>query len=170
MYKRLHKELFLLIWGFQITSFERHTNNTAVCQYTAHWGSDGASPNRSSLLGLTWVVALVENRNTRKHQLRPLGQWNTGTGLPSGAVDAPSLEIFKVMLDQALSTWWRCGYPWSLQGSGTSWPLREPSNSHDPIIVWTKDSTEAQGSVNLDPHPRVSTTHAGHEMKETSSV
>ena len=55
--------------------------------------------------------------------------------LPRELVEALSLETFKVRLDQALSTWWSCRCPCSLQGSWTRWSLRVPSNSKESMIL-----------------------------------
>ena len=55
--------------------------------------------------------------------------------LPREAVDAPSLGILKVRMDRALSTWWSCRCPCSMQGSWTRWPLWVPSNSNRSVKV-----------------------------------
>jgi len=64
--------------------------------------------------------------------VRVVRQWNR---LPSVVVDAPSLESFKVKLDQALGnlTWLWCSC--SLQGSWTKSPLEVPSNSKGSVIL-----------------------------------
>ena len=55
--------------------------------------------------------------------------------LPREVEDAPSLETAKVGLDGALSTWWSCGGPCSVQGSWTGWTLRVPSNSNNSLTL-----------------------------------
>jgi len=47
--------------------------------------------------------------------VRAVRHWHR---LPREAVGAPSLETPKVRLDGALSTWWSCRCPCSLQGVG----------------------------------------------------
>ena len=47
--------------------------------------------------------------------LRVLRHWHR---LPREMVNAPSMETFEVRLDSALSTWWSCRCPCSLQGVG----------------------------------------------------
>ena len=66
--------------------------------------------------------------------------------LPREVVGAPSLQTPKVRLDGALSTWWSCGFPCSLQGSWTRWPLRVPSNSNKSMTLWS-------GPIGLLPLP-----------------
>ena len=44
-------------------------------------------------------------------------------------------DVQGVRLDGALSTWWRCRCPCSLQDSWTRWPLRIPSNSNDSVLL-----------------------------------
>ena len=64
--------------------------------------------------------------------IRVVKHWHR---LPREVVDAPSLETAKVRLDRALSTWWSCGCPCSLQGSWTRWPFKIPSNSNNSMIL-----------------------------------
>lgn len=45
------------------------------------------------------------------------------------------LKASKIGLDQALSTWASCGCPYSLQGSGTTWPSKVPSSSNDSMTL-----------------------------------
>lgn len=40
------------------------------------------------------------------------------------------------VLKKALSTWWSCKCPCSLQGSSTRWSWRVPFNSKDSMILW----------------------------------
>jgi len=55
--------------------------------------------------------------------------------LPREVVEVPSLKTSKVRLDRALSTWWSCRHPCTLQGSWTKWPLRvTPSNSNAMVL------------------------------------
>ena len=68
-----------------------------------------------------------------------MGGWWRAVILAGGTASVTAsgkedLEIFKVRLDGALSTWWSCRCPCSVQGSWTRWPLRVPSNSNDAMI------------------------------------
>jgi len=63
---------------------------------------------------------------------RVVRHWNR---LPRAVVDAPSLETFKVRLDQALGNLMELWCPCSLCGSSTRWPVKVPSNSKDSMIL-----------------------------------
>ena len=67
-----------------------------------------------------------------------VGRWimpmRTVTTQRCCVVGAPSLETPKVSLDVALSTWWSCKCPCSLQEGWTSWSLGVPSNSNHSMI------------------------------------
>ena len=52
------------------------------------------------------------------------------------ATDALCLKTFKVRLERFWAIWSSCGYPCSLQGSWTGWPLKVPSNSNDSVVLW----------------------------------
>ena len=54
-------------------------------------------------------------------------------------VDTLTLKTSKVRMDGALSTWWSCRCPCSLQGSGTRWSLKVFSNRNDSVILWFYD-------------------------------
>ena len=55
--------------------------------------------------------------------------------LPSGVVDAMSLETFMARLDQALGNAMELWCPRALQGSWTTWPSEGPSSSKDSVIL-----------------------------------
>ena len=56
----------------------------------------------------------------------------------------------RVVLDGALSMWWSCGCPCSLQGSGTRWPLEVPSNSDNSMILSSRGITPDSHCVPRD--------------------
>ena len=68
----------------------------------------------------------------KSYTVRVVRHWSR---LPSDVVDAPSLETFKVRLDQALGNLMELWCPCALQGSWTRWPSEVPSNSKDPMIL-----------------------------------
>jgi len=56
----------------------------------------------------------------------------------------------RVVLDGALSMWWSCGCPCSLQGSGTRWPFEVPSNSDNSMILSPRGITQDSHCVPRD--------------------
>jgi len=55
--------------------------------------------------------------------------------LPREVVAAPSLETVKARLDQALGNMMELWCPCVLLGSWARWPLKDPFNSKDTVIL-----------------------------------
>ena len=119
----LHLSLIITLWAFGhqsflllfIASLACSSFLLAVCRlWRSEWGWMKWSWGERILIWTTW-------------------------GLPREVVGAPSIETFEVKVDGAMSTWWSCRCPCSLQGSSTRWPLRIPSNSNDYMVLWFYD-------------------------------
>lgn len=84
------------------------------------------------------LVCIPSNLSFLTFFFFPLGSLLWSLNIPKGREmnssvswedgNAPSMVLFKVMLDQALSTWSSCRCPFSLQGNWTRCLWRVPSN------------------------------------------
>jgi len=64
-----------------------------------------------------------------------IGWWGIGTGCPERWW-VPIPGDTQGQAGGALSTWWSCRCPCSVQGCWTRWPLGVPSNSNGSVILW----------------------------------
>jgi len=102
-----------------------------VLFHYCEWPGQKNCPFSACALLSPWHVPIPMSRDVWPRSWAEM----SGVSSPQDAVDALSLEGFKVRLDWALSTFWSCRCPWSLQGSWSSWPLKVPSNSNNSVIV-----------------------------------
>lgn len=68
----------------------------------------------------------------KKFTVRVVRTWKR---LPR-VVDTPSLEMFKAMLDRALSNLVWCKVSLTVAGGWTGWSVKVPSDSNQSVIMW----------------------------------